>query len=825
MKIVKLTLHLYKRFDLLGSDTLTYTPESPYQLILGKNGIGKSSLLNELSPLPCETTDLKEGGYKEIELEHRGHKYILRNSLQKKLNNSFIKDGIELNNGGTTRAQKDLVEEHFNYTSQLHDILMDITLFSNMAPQVRREWFIKMSHSDMTYAISLFNKIKSAERDIKGAIKINNNRIVQEQAKLPPGDTIIHLREENQEYVKQLNDILPHLDKEAKNVSHQLLDTSQKLIKVSENIADCGFEMIFEGVSKYPLLVELRQTLDFEYSRNKKDYEKVIQELSEVQDIITKSNSENKRPIADIDRDLAYLDGELQSANQIITESGIIVAKDNFNEKLHFREIKEELFNILSNMSENPLIDGERKYTRNKFEKIRLEVDERKSRLVKDTSEVAYLKRELEQMKNVHDVDCPSCNHKFKPGIDCGRIEKYENKISQLDNSIEKQKKQLDQVINIQNEFIEWSKWAKALRQLPERYPSSIALLEYIYSLDLLNDNPKLVIQKINEYERIVDLTQKKIEIESYIVKLDQERTKTLAAEGNDMEFVYATLKKLEVESETLQKQLHELEDKISKIRTIIVNHEQIQEWEQLIRQYIDNMRNDTLMQVRYKNNQYLEEAVQKLQQSLADNQQYLNTINQSETIINQLEESQKQLKEEQESLNILTAILSPQDGLIAESLLGFMNQYLEDMCNILDQIWTYSMRPYLDLGEDGIDLDYRFPVDVNEGDILVKDVYYLSRGQKEIVNFTFKLLLMQYLNLSDYPLIMDEIGGSFDNLHRDRLYRYVKLLVESNQVQQVFIISHIASSHDALSNADKCVLDPDATMIDKEVNKVLKFK
>lgn len=824
MKIIRLTLHLYKRFDLLGSDTLTYTPESPYQLILGKNGIGKSSLLGELSPLPCEPTDLKEGGYKEIELEHRGHKYILRNSLQKKLNNSFIRDGVELNNGGTTRAQKDLVEEHFKYTSQLHDVLMDITLFSNMTPQVRREWFIKMSHSDMTYAISLFNRIKSAERDIKGAIKINNNRIVQEQSKLPPGDTIIHLREENQEYVRELNETLPHLDKEAKNVSNKLLETSHRLIKVSENITDCGFEMIFEGISKYPSLVELRQTLDFEYSRNRRDYEKVIQELSEVQDIITKANTETKRPIADIDRDLAYLDNELQSANQLIHDSGIVVGKDNYNEKLHFSEIRDELIVILSNMPENPLIDGERKYTRSKYEKIRLEVDACKSKLIKDKSEVAYLKRELEQMKNIHDVDCPSCNHRFKPGIDCGRIEKYENKIKKIDKIIEEQEKVLNQLIELQNEFIEWSKWVKALRQMPERYPSSVALLEYIYSLDLLNDNPKLVIQKINEYERIVDITQKKIDIEAYIVRLDQERTKTLAAEGNDMEFVYATLKKLEIESELLQKQLHELEDRVSKIRNIIANHEKMQEWESLIRSYIDEMRNDTLMQIRFKNNQYLEARVQALQQSLADNQQYLNTINQSETIINQLEETQKQLNEEQESLNILTTILSPQDGLIAESLLGFMNQYLDDMYNVLNQIWTYSMRPYLDLGEDGIDLDYRFPVDVNEGDILVKDIYYLSRGQKEIVNFTFKLLLMQYLNLSDYPLIMDEIGGSFDNLHRDRLYRYVKLLVESHQVQQVFIISHIASSHDALSNADKCILDTDATMIDKEVNRVLKF-
>lgn len=824
MKIIKLTLHLYKRFDLLGADTLTYTPESPYQLILGKNGIGKSSLLNELSPLPCETTDLKENGYKEIEIEHRGHKYILRNTLQKKLNNSFIRDGVELNQGGTTRAQKDLVEEHFNYTSQLHDILMDITLFSNMTPQVRREWFIKMSHSDMTYAISLFNRIKSAERDIKGAIKINNNRIVQEQAKLPPSETIVYLKEQNQDYINELNQILPHLDKEAQNVSNQLLETSQQLIKVSENIADCGFEMVFEGISKYPVLVELRQTLDFEYNRNRQDYEKVIQELSEVQDIIHKANTENKRPISEIDRDINYLDNELQSANQIIAESGIKVSQDNYQEKLHFAEMKQDLMNILSHLPSNPMVDGERKYTRAKYDKIRLEVDQHKSELIKNTNEVSYLKRELEQMKSVHDIDCPNCHHRFKPGIDCTRIERYENKINHFNKLIEEQMKTLDELQTLQDEFTEWGRWVRALRQLPERYPVSVSLLDYLYKLDLLNDNPKLVIQKINEYERIVDMAQKKIEIESYLVKLDQERTKTLASEGNDMEFVYTTLKKLETESEALQKQLHELEDKLKKIRMIISNHEQIRGWEQQVRAYIEQMRNDTLMQVRYKNNLYLENIVSELQQSLADNQQYLNTINQSETIIEQLEITQQQLKEEQESLAILTTILSPQDGLIAESLLGFMNQYLDDMCNILDQIWTYSMRPYLDLGEDGIELDYRFPVDVNEGDIYVKDVYYLSRGQKEIVNFTFKLLLMQYLDLSDYPLIMDEIGGSFDNLHRDRLYRYIKLLVESNQVQQVFIISHIASSHDALSNADRCVLDTDATMIDKNVNKVLQF-
>lgn len=825
MKIIKLVLHRYKRFDLLASDTITYTPVSPYQLVLGKNGIGKSSLLNELSPLPCETTDLKEEGYKEIEIEHRGHRYILRNTLQKKLENSFIMDGKELNESGTTRAQKDLVEEHFHYNSQLHDILMGVTLFSNMSPQQRREWFVKMSQSDMTYAIQLFNRIRSSERDIKGAIKVNNNRIVQEKNKLPDEATIISFRDQKKEIVDNLNLLLPNLDNDVRNVTPRIIEASNAIKSLAAQVVDSKFEMAWEGVADREAVIEIKHRMDYELERCKEDYRKVTDELAQVQDIIRKATEEQKRPISEIDNEIESLMHETDKLSQTIDYCGFTVAQDNFSEKLHFDKVKSVLSNVLMNLPANPRGENNLyRYDKSDYEPLRRLLAELGSEIQKRETEKIYLQRELDQLKQVHDVDCPNCHHTFKPGVDCSRMSQIEEKIKRLDQESQQYKIDYQEKKALEQEYDEWLRWLNALNNIPNQYPTSIPLINYLVSFELLQDNPRLLLQKVSEYERIVDLVGQRNQIRQYLDRLEQERTRTLAAEGNDMEFVYSTMKRLEVESEALQLKTTKLTQQVNQIRTIISNHDTVNNWEQQLTQLLKQIEDDTLMLVRFKNNEYLSHEIHALQQSLADKETFLKQVDQRETIISQLESTNLQLKEESEALSVLTKILSPQDGLIAESLLGFMNNFLDQLTNILDQVWTYSMRPYLDLGEEGIELDYRFPVDVNDGNIFVKDISRLSRGQMEMVNFGFKLLLMQYLDLQDYPLTMDEIGGSFDSLHRDKLYQYIKRLVESNQVQQVFIISHIASSHDALSQADRCILDPDTIMVNKEDNKVLQF-
>lgn len=62
MKITQLVLSGYKRLLLNNTHYLKLDFESIYQLVLGTNGSGKSSVLYELSPLPAQSSHYVKGG-------------------------------------------------------------------------------------------------------------------------------------------------------------------------------------------------------------------------------------------------------------------------------------------------------------------------------------------------------------------------------------------------------------------------------------------------------------------------------------------------------------------------------------------------------------------------------------------------------------------------------------------------------------------------------------------------------------------------------------------------------------------------------------------
>ncbi|MNV91375.1 hypothetical protein D3C71_1858630 [compost metagenome] len=104
--------------------------------------------------------------------------------------------------------------------------------------------------------------------------------------------------------------------------------------------------------------------------------------------------------------------------------------------------------------------------------------------------------------------------------------------------------------------------------------------------------------------------------------------------------------------------------------------------------------------------------------------------------------------------------------------------------------------------------MDYKFPVEIEGVDNGPEDVSKTSRGQKEMINFAFVLLVMFYLRLTDYPLYLDELGSTFDETHKINVMNFIKDLVESKGFSQVFMISHYASSHGAFTQAEVLVMD-----------------
>ena len=530
------------------------------------------------------------------------------------------------------------------------------------------------------------------------------------------------------------------------------------------------------------------------------------------------------RPLEEIDRELNNAKEELVTVTNNFHALNINVGDNAEDQLFSFIEIEGKLREILTNFPVNHREeDGTRFYTKEKEDELLLKLDELNSMVIRWKSRIEHHEKELEGLNNVHDVHCPNCNFSFKPGVDCNRIDNTKAMLDKLNEEYTSASTRLATLKELQFKYNEIRKALHNLRELYNRYPLFNGLFSYIFKdLDKLNDNPYMVINSLPQYHEALRLKTRMVQLTSIISKLEEERIRRIAAEGSDMEFIYKNINDMELQLIEIDKRIKFLINEIGIIGNVIFSNEDLTTKSTRLRELIKELEDTALLQVKYRNNEKLLEIIRDKQVSLSNLENTLSGIQQSETIVKQITDMIVQLEEEYKAVNVLTTILSPQDGLIAESLLGFLNLFLDEMSNVIEHIWSYRMKPFMEIGEDGIELDYRFKVEVEGIEDPVKDISKLSRGQKEIMDFVFKLLVMQHLDMSDYPVYMDEVGASFDPYHRDKLYQYIKMLVEDNQISQVFVISHIASSHDALSLADRCVLDTDATMIDEEVNKVL---
>jgi ABC-type hemin transport system ATPase subunit len=104
--------------------------------------------------------------------------------------------------------------------------------------------------------------------------------------------------------------------------------------------------------------------------------------------------------------------------------------------------------------------------------------------------------------------------------------------------------------------------------------------------------------------------------------------------------------------------------------------------------------------------------------------------------------------------------------------------------------------------------LDYEFPLSVNLHALTVPDVSKGSSSQVDIVNFAFKIVVMMFLDMQDYPLYLDELAPSLDEQHRLNIIMFVKDFLEMRSASQLFMISHYAAMHGAFAQTDICVMD-----------------
>lgn len=414
MLIKKLILIEYKRLMLNNIKEIIYTPNSPFQLILGTNGSGKSSLLRELSPLPPFSGDYTKEGSKTIELEENNNLYILTSTFKNGNKHTFVRNDEVLNNEGTAAVQKELVERYFGYTQEIHDLLIGDVELSEMAPQKRREWFTKLSPNNLSYAIDVFNHLKARLRDTQGAQAHVNRRLTAETNKLL---SLTDIENIDQRVENLKKDIIMFLESKDPKFQHPEQMEKEIIILLDEiefqsnRIVNRRMPRQLGLFSNLEELENRCQEVHSEYQLSINTLQMKTSEYADMENLLLSVKRAGvdgidglKQKKIELDNESSNLSSKLKLFKDVPDIDKIILRNDTII------NLAESVLQVLPSNE-----DGY--FSREKI----LEQEDKMNILKEKVFSIRMNKSRAEDryeiVNNAQDIQCPECNHRWKPGI------------------------------------------------------------------------------------------------------------------------------------------------------------------------------------------------------------------------------------------------------------------------------------------------------------------------------------------------------------------------------------------------------------------------
>lgn len=830
MKIDKLVLKNYKRLMLSNIRHFEWSPKSSIMLLLGSNGSGKSSLMEELTPCPAHHTQFeKTGGLKEFHCTHGNHSYILISTYNGGSgSHSFIRDlEEELNPGGTFAVQKELVAKIFGLDRGIHDILTGVTTFSSMPTAKRREWLTRLSPIDLSFAFTQYNTIKNHMSDARGVINHKAKRMANENIDLPSDGELTQYREQ----IAELTDRLQSLYRQR----------GSDPIK-SSNIVDFGarYETLRKKTIRHlqtqpnnPVLFGIASKSDMEIrihsaaqkaQHAKSQLEDIAHELDEIQrQTIPESDLGTPEKIHALEAELHKCKTEKHAVDKYLTTytSDIPLVKHEVfpHSKGLLDEMMASWIPLIHEFPDN-LND---QFSHEKGTSTRLRFAENKTRLQALTERHSASTQRFARMRGCDDVVCPDCSHSFKPGIhpeDLRLAEVACKELAEQIEQIEGEQKWMGEYIEAYDDYLSF---VNRFRGLVRQYEVYKPMWEHVVGRRMMFTEPRKHLTAIiawheaqTRYIAAAGLEQHILQIEEQLQRyasMDLSHTEYLRKRQETLELKISHLGHVQVESANEARYLRNVVGQVDSYGAATVSiQREFDEYMSAIGQHIGDM-------VKSGYDAMIKETSLKL----SDLQATLHRFELREHTLKDIEREHKEAVEWQADLNLLVKAMSPTDGLIGKYLKGFMQDVVLLLNAIIEEVWTYPLE-VLPSKVDRDELDYNFPLNVNSGAVSPPDISRGSSSQRDIVNFAFKLIFMKFLGLEDYPLPLDEFGNTFDEQHRQNLIPFLNRLIESGTVSQIIYISHFGSSHGAFNHAETVVLDPTNITVPQVYNKNVKI-
>lgn len=770
MFIKRIVLNGFKRFALKGVTHFELEPKGKLIIFTDKNGVGKSSLMSQLNPLPAELKkDFSAGGYKIIELEHNNKNYVITSKDNK---HSIIEDGVELNPGGTKRVQQEIVESIFKINNNTLNVINGVNRFTIMSPSERKQWLTKISTIDYTYPIQIFNKIAERKRDISAWLKLSTEKIVSLKTFLETNVNIENLVKREKELQDTIEELLKRYNKLDRSCSYtDVIDRLQNLNRVMRTLDvedSVDIDTVVKSIEEIKIKVSyLSSVRDDSYKEFEKIEKSIDNELVEnIKINIDKIEEELKSyPF----KDYSTLDTDLNTLNNLAY-------------------YLEDIFNKVKNIEVN---------TDKTLTELKYELESLNNKLMN-------LKTSLTATLSLAGVS-KSMVDSGHGGIDCGHCGKPVDFLKVFEEKKEKSDKLKEEIEELEKEIDATKKNINTLENLKSLEDKASYIFNHSKDLFLSLGIKEITPFNSSQVLNMVNITNSRL-VEFYKPRIEALcKLKEAYKESEIRNKMSKALK--EKEKDAVRLKIESITRDINNLNQVLKNLLEVKSKFERLSEIRKQTTSELSKLTSIKKNLMMEHENRLIEKLITSAKEELVSISQSleryRTSLKTLEEERKNTvmyDRQIKNLSILLQILSPSSGLIAKSINSFLGVIINEMNSIINSVWSYKMKLLpCDLGE-GEDLDYKFKVEVND-DFIVEDISKLSSSMQEIVDLSFRLVFIRYLNVGDVPIILDEFGRAMDRDHRINAFNMVDQVI-SHSFDQIFLVSHFEEMYGRFKNA-----------------------
>lgn len=809
MNILWIELVDFKRLAVSKIKRFRLDLKSAIQIILGCNGSGKSSILEELTPLPGSKENYRKGGSKTIAIEKEGKLYLLHSSFHRGQEHSFKVDGVELNDGGTVTIQKELVKKHFEITVESHEVMLGIEKFSNMAASRKRELLTKLCPVNYGYSIDIYKKVQEQLGISSGALKHQKKRLTQEMSKAIDADEAARIRSRVSELTKESQSMYLLREVETADIA-QVESTAKDLnAKIEEWCNNWhSIRKVLKGAS-YLTPDELQGDLN-----------EVQAEMAALKITYAELSSEHIKLSADTQEGDEMDDEQVMSLRERISNlkqrsKELVASRSIPLEGLKPRLARDAMASLYQPLSDAILelpVNADEFFNSTRAAELEDSIRIKEAALQNSTAALEKLRHDISHMEGLKkgdEIACPKCQHSWIVGYNetlhkamLERQEKGGAYISEHTAKVAALKAELAQQVKY---YQDYNQVTRMMRSCPELNPVWAELM----AQKLLQSSPQSAITFLDRVRNDIELLCAAVDMDELCLMEARRLEHAEYALSENYKAKKARLKALEERLGYLTRDIQQKQKRCDESSLEIRRVKTMYDLQDRIRGAMNNLEDLKKDGVKAVKNSIIDESLQHVHEELAVLSVRLNSVNAHENLIADINNQIVELTKTETAWKLVQASLSPVDGLIAEGMLGFIRQFVARMNLFISQVWTYSMEVQdCSLDDETAELNYKFPVFLADIDETVPEVGRCSEGQKEMIDLAFRVVAAECWGISNGPLPLDEFGKTFDEAHREAATAAISQLIERTEFSQLFMVSHYESSWGAFYKAQVTVVN-----------------